>query len=92
MANIEYHWHNGESVTWYSGLGVGHVGGNVSLVYDLQDPPYSTGDVPSVSFGGFTYQLTAIGYKVYLTKHIGLHLAAGYGVKGILYGGVDFKL
>jgi opacity protein-like surface antigen len=91
LSSFQYHWKNKEKYSLYSGIGLGYLGGSVSMVYDLQDEPKSTITIDPISFGGLGYQITAIGCKVTPFKHFGYHIEAGYGVKGIICGGIDIK-
>ncbi len=88
LGNMQYHWLNKEKFSLYSGIGLGYWTGTPVINYSDGN---GNRNVSLDSYTGVAYQITAIGIRSYFGKHFGIHVEAGYGIKGIAGGGLDIK-
>lgn len=88
LLKSDYYWVNKNSFALYSSTAVGYGSETIGVVFESEDE----GDVMiSQELGGLEYQISPIAVRGAISKHIGAHLELGYGIKGILCGGIDFR-
>ena len=85
MAKADYHYLSSDKADLYSGLMVGYGIASVSTS-GTKDPSGAT-----ISAGGTSYAITAIGFRYIFTDNIGAYADLGYGVNGIITVGVSAK-
>ena len=78
----DYHWHQWQTGSLYSGLGFGYAGGYYDYTSSsrLQNSPFE--EVPGTK--GLGYQINVLGVQYAPTKIFGLYAELGYGNESIL--------
>lgn len=84
QADIRWHWIVKPNHSFYSSLSIGS---NTLTSYEVRGTSF-TESSPSV--GGLTYQVIAIGWNR-IGKHFGVNFELGYGINGIIDGGLEYR-
>lgn len=82
-----FHWFRRPTGSFYSGLGLGYVYGNITVDVDDEE----IGSLNNIL--GLTWQIDLIGFQGTLVKesHFGTFLELGYGYEGILQFGFMYN-
>ena len=73
----------------YSGLGAGYAFGNTSFTIDDSTLAFKDENNTTNSIDYFTFQITALGFRV--GKKLAVFAELGFGYKGILNGGISYQ-
>lgn len=85
VASIKYSYISTSRLRLYSGLGAGY-----SLDYQHFKSDTNTKDNNKGNTGNFNFQVTALGIRI--GGRFGIHAEAGFGYKGIINAGVNYRL
>jgi len=81
IGKFNVHWFRTKGGSFYSGLGLGYITGNVSV----SNSEYNV----SESITGLAWQLDVLGAQAQFGKHIGMFIELGIGTEGYLNSGLQ---
>ena len=91
LSEFYVHYGRGPKLSFYSGLGAGVVNINYTSTSPTVSTYYTSYYNDSYSAIAASVHLTLLGSEYYVTPNIGLYSELGYGRKGILSGGLQFR-